>query len=474
MKYNNTAFIIIFILSIILFSCKKEQINTDGGAKLILSIDTLKFDTLFSTLGSTTKYFTLKNNTNKILQVKDLGLKRNTNNAYRINVDGDVVGSKIDIDIPAKDSVYVFVEVTINPSSANLPFVVEDEVEMTTNGNKQSILLQAYGQNAHFFDGEELETQTWNNDLPYVILNSILLKEGHELTINEGVKVYFGGNSGMFIKGTLKVNGSNNNQVEFRCLRNDKLETGTAYYDLPGQWLGLFFLRKSTNNYIDNLKIRGSLYGLNVGNTTIEEFPMLPAFPPDVLIKNSEIFNSSFYGIFGFNGIINAQNTVVKQCGKQAVSLVLGGDYQFNHCTFFVRSTNTIEHKDPLLYFSNFHTFSLTQPALKFSLERADFTNCIFYGSKDEEILPDDIESAGIGFNYKFDHCLIRTKTNTSLPNFSNCIINQNPKIKDEFEYDLHLDTGSVCINSGISTAVITDIEGKNRDASPDIGAYEF
>lgn len=74
--------------------------------------------------------------------------------------------------IPAKDSIYVFVEVTVYlKSKGKLPFVLFDSVQLETNGNKQQIILQAWGQNAHFFNGEEIETQTWNDDLPYVILN---------------------------------------------------------------------------------------------------------------------------------------------------------------------------------------------------------------------------------------------------------------------------------------------------------------
>ena len=40
-------------------TCKKEQLNTSSG--ISFSSDTLSFDTLFSTLGSTTRFFTIKN-----------------------------------------------------------------------------------------------------------------------------------------------------------------------------------------------------------------------------------------------------------------------------------------------------------------------------------------------------------------------------------------------------------------------------
>ncbi len=471
--YRTAHVFIISILFTFFYGCKKDRISTHSGEKLALGTDTLKFDTIFTTLGSTTKFFTLKNESENILVVKDFMLENGSGSFFRVNIDGDIMESDMEIQIPSKDSIYVFVEVTIDPNADALPFVIEDALQMNTNGNIQEVVLQAYGQNAHFYDGVEIETEEWHDDLPYVILNSLLVKEGHNLTIHEGVEVYFGGNSGIFVQGSLQVFGSCTQKVEFRCLRRDKLVTGIPYYDLPGQWLGLFFLRKSSGNVLEHLYVRGSQYGINVGNTTFEDFPLLPAYPPDVTIKNSEIYNSGFYGIFAFNGIIDAENILVSQCGKQALSLVLGGDYQFRNSTFFVRATNTIEHKDPLLYFSNFHIYDITKPALQFSLTRCDFTNCIFYGSKEDEILPDDIESAGVEFHYSFINCLIRTKLNTSGLPYTSCIFNKDPLFVDVFKNDFHLDSGSVCINSGTS-APITDIICKPRDAMPDIGAYEY
>jgi len=465
--------LVIFVVFIFFQSCKKDKINSDGSMKAVFSTDTLKFDTLFVTLGSTTKYFTLKNETDNILQVKDLKLKSGSNSFYRVNIDGDELTPGMQVQIPPNDSIYVFVEVTIDPNADALPFVIEDALQMNTNGNTQEVVLQAYGQNAHFYDGVEIETEVWDDDLPYVILNSLLVKEGHSLIIHEGVEVYFGGNSGLFVQGSLSVEGSCTQRVEFRCLRRDKLETGTPYYDLPGQWLGVFFLRKSISNSIENLYLRGSQYGINVGNTTFEDFPSLPSYPPDVSIKNTEIYNSSFYGIFGFNGIIDAENIVISQCGKQAVSLVLGGDYSFTNSTFFVRATNTIEHKDPLLYFSNFHVYDITKPPLQFPLTQCDFVNCIFYGSKDEEILPDDIETAGVDFNYSFTNCLIKTKLDIIGLPFTNCFLNKDPGFVDVYKNDLKLDSGSVCIDAGTSGS-FTDITCKPRTAIADIGAYEY
>jgi hypothetical protein len=55
------------------------------------------------------------------------------------------------------------------------------------------------------------------------------------------------------------------NAVLFRGVRLDKDVADRPYDDFPGQYAGLFFLRRSTGN-INYLNMRNSAYGINVGN----------------------------------------------------------------------------------------------------------------------------------------------------------------------------------------------------------------
>ena len=94
-----------------------------------------------------------------------------TGSAYKMNVDGIATTESNNIEIDANDSVYVFVQVNVNPNAANLPFVIRDSIQVSYNGNKRMVQLEAWGQNAHFFrDKEIVADETWTNDLPYVIL----------------------------------------------------------------------------------------------------------------------------------------------------------------------------------------------------------------------------------------------------------------------------------------------------------------
>ena len=60
------------------------------------------------------------------------------------------------IEIKANDSMYVFVQVNVNPTTANLPFIIRDSIQVSYNGNNKLVQLEAWGQNAHFFRDKEV------------------------------------------------------------------------------------------------------------------------------------------------------------------------------------------------------------------------------------------------------------------------------------------------------------------------------
>jgi hypothetical protein len=455
-------------------SCKKDRLFNDENAQLNFLSDTLTFDTLFVSLGSTTRSFTVRNPYNRTIEISSIFLAGGNNSSFRLNIDGDPVNSASNVQIPAKDSIYIFVEVTVDPSESELPFLIVDSVMFLTNGNQQRVILQAYGQNARFFNGATIQTQTWTNDRPYVILNSIEVEAGHTLTIQKGVTVYFGGGSGMFVNGTLKIEGGVDTAdlVTFRTYRLDRQPNGILYDELPGQWLGVFLLRSSTGHSINHLQMRGSQFGLNVGNTTLEGLLQVsPANAPDLKITNSRIKNSSTYGLFGFLAHIDAENVLIHDAGVNAVSLSLGGQYQFRHCTFFLRSSVFFDHRDPALYLSNYHIFDRAQPPLK-SAFKGNFTNCVIYGTLEDELLPDPISDTP--FEVLFEHCAVRVKGQLPSSLFVQSLNNQDPRFIDVVRGNFQLNENSPLINQGKAIGVLEDIRGTMRDALPDIGAYEF
>src|SRR5580693_5498125 len=125
---------------LLLSDCKKEN----GASKLGFSTDTLTFDTVFTSIGSTTQYFKIYNSGHTDLTISSIQLLHLNGNQYTINVDA-VSGSKFtNVVVPARDSLYVFVQVTVNPNAASAPFVIYDKVQFVTNNVVQNVVLQAW------------------------------------------------------------------------------------------------------------------------------------------------------------------------------------------------------------------------------------------------------------------------------------------------------------------------------------------
>lgn len=480
---KNLFLILLFVtlfFSSFFTSCKKEHLNTTSG--ISFSTDTLTFDTLFSTLGSTTKFFTIRNTLKQPIKISSIRLAGGNTSSYRINVNGDAGTTFNDIEIPAKDSLYVFVEVTINPNAAHLPFIVEDSVQFLTNGNLQQVQLNAYGQNAHFFNADSIETNTvWNDDLPYVILNYLQIKPSASLTINPNCKVYFGGGAAMIVEGNLDVLGTDtSNMVTFRGVRLDKDIADRSYDDFPGQYAGVFFLRGSSGN-LEFLNMRNSSYGINVGNikTTYDAAANLAqlqsmsiANAPIVSIKNSKIYNNAFYGIFGFLGKVYAENTLIYNCGKNVIGLYVGGDYEFLNCTFYARSSAYISHaKESAFYINDY--FKLDETNYLFAdVAQASFENCILYGTLDDEIITDDLSNNPTPISLTFNKCVVKTKTPLNTSIYTNCKTD-DPQFKDVFKNNFNLKTTSPCIGFSTSNFPSIDIDGFSRINNPtDCGAY--
>ena len=459
--------ILLFFLGVIVLAsaCKKDALLEDPSAILAFSADTVLFDTVFTTIGSTTQYLRVYNSNKKRINISSIKLAGGSASAFRINVDGISGNQFSDVEIPGNDSLFIFVEVTIDQSTGNLPFIVADSIVFETNGNIQDVQLVAWGQDAHFFNGSILCDMTWPNDKPYVIYNSILVDSGCTLTIDPGVLVHSHNYAGIFVKGTLLVNGASDETVVFQ---GDRLE---SFYDnIPGQWLGIFLLRGSINSIIDNAVIKNAFYGVSAGS---HDNPDLNSFTeansPNAIIKHTVIQDMMYTGIFGFLSQLEVENTLVFNCGQHNAHLAFGGNYNFTHVTLANYGNNGINHGDPVLELGNFAESAQGH----FSADlTASFTNCIVDGSLDDELGYDD-DTFG-AFDYLFENCALKTTFSISLPDYIAIIKNQNPNFVNMGDANYQLLSGSPCIDAGKTTSITDDLVGEPRDANPDIGAFEY
>jgi hypothetical protein len=183
--------IVIFFLILIVASCKKDSFITSPDASLYTSADTLSFDTVFTTVGSITQSFKIFNNNNQKLKISNIKLAGGSSSPFKINIDGTASPEVNDVAIKSNDSIYVFVQVNVDPSSSTLPFILRDSIQISYNGNTKFVQLQAYGQNAIFLKNQIItENAIWNKTLPYVILGGVRIDTGITLNIEAGTKIY--------------------------------------------------------------------------------------------------------------------------------------------------------------------------------------------------------------------------------------------------------------------------------------------
>lgn len=475
------AHILIFALFVVtgqfFSSCRDSELFIDDPkAKLAFSRDTILFDTVFTTIGTTSRALLIYNKHNKWLRISSVKLARGQASPFRINLDGKPILETKNVDIPPKDSLFLFVRATIDPNNQTGQMIETDSIIFLTNGNLQDVKLVAWGEDAYFYNNAIIASNyTLSNDKPHVVYGFMAVDSLNTLTINAGTRLHFHNNSFLLVyrDASLKVFGTLEQPVTFQGDR-----THYYYRNLPGQWghakagVCIYFYPGSINNEIHHAIIKNGILGIQadtLGN----------ASSPTLKIYNSEIRNMSGIGLLGRGTNIEAANLVIANCGTHAIALLYGGSYDFRHVTIG-NYWNKSARQTPSLVLNNYYTHqgqTIARP-----LEKAFFGNCIIFGSNNQEITLDSSNMAL--FSYQFDHCWLKTTYNISaLPRFINCTRNTNPKFINAEEHILLPDTLSPLIDKG-NISIVTnapgninfDIRGVNRisDIAPDIGAYEF
>ena len=451
-------------------SCRKDQLLTDPSAMLEISADSILYDTVFTNIGSTTKSFLIYNRHEQPMKITRARLEGGPASNFRMNIDGMPGYSIEDIEIPAKDSLWVFVEVTVDPNSQNTPMVITDKIIFETNGNIQQVVLEAWGQDAHYYNGQVLCNLTWNNDKPYLIYNSILVDSLCSLTINAGCRVHFHKGSALLVQGTLIVNGTRSNPAVFQ---GDRLEP--FYAEVADQWYGIWMLAGSRDNIIDGAVIKNAYIGLRADTMNYSANPTL-------ILKNSILKNHAAAALYGVGSRIRAYNSIFGNCGQYVVALAIGGDYSFYHCTF-ANYWNLDNRQTPTLLINNYYE-TVTQTIITRPLDSANFYNCIIYGDLANEYELDQSTNTSINYRYKFHHCVLKTELPTSGPNYIAPVANLDPEFQDGLNVNFKLKPLSGAINKGDMNVIGTffpgelnlDLSGNSRitDGPPDCGAYEY
>ncbi len=458
-------FTVLGVISVMLTSsgCKKDLILSSGA--LEFSKDTVVFDTVFTTVGSTTQRFKIYNTSSRPVIISSVLLMGGESSNYRFNLDGVSGISFEDIRIEGNDSLFAFVEVTLDPNNQTQPLVIEDSIQFVTNGKEQYVVLAAWGQDA-YFHFNDVNEGIWPNDKPHVIYGFAMVDSAKNLTIQEGTNVHLHKNSLLYVrKGSLTVDGSLTNKVTFQ---GDRLEP--FYDDVKGQYYGIYFERAQPST-INHAVIKNGTAGIHVfsENENNNDYTLS--------ISNSEIYNHASYGIFNYDGgKIYGENILAHSSNLYQFLQLEGGDYNFRHCHFLGYNT---DGSQPAVAIRNYFTRNdgITYVG---SINEGNIYNSVLYGSGENHVAYDTLNPNGqVTISYLYQNCLVKQDADFEFatnPSFVDCIFNTDPLFDDISEKEYTYPSNSVLNGNGTSSfSTLSDILGNLRSLSaPDIGAYEL
>lgn len=493
------------ILGCVLFwsSCRNDFETVPSTGNLEFSKDTVYLDTIFTSIGSSTYNLKVYNRSDEDINIPTVRLAQGESSNYRLNVDG--VPGKVfeNVQILAKDSIFIFIETTFNIN--NLPqnpkeFLYTDQLLFDSGGNEQKVELvtlvkdavflfpEKYADGTYetltlgsgddavevkgfFLDDTEL---TFTNEKPYVIYGYAAVPGNKTLNVQPGARVHFHDGSGIIVANEGSIQAVGGYSMDREALENeiifegDRLEPG--FSDVPGQWLTVWMTQGSTNNRFEYVTIKNSTVGLLVDNSP-------------VYLSNVQIYNSTNVGILARNSAIVGENMVVNNSGQSSLAVQLGGNYEFRHCTF-ANYWNNGFRSFPTVSLDN--SFETETEILVNDLVKADFINCIVYGNERREFSLNKVDMGE--FNFKFENSLLLFEDPTGefsenpLYDFTNAVfypntvLNIDPAFQDTENNNFNIESGTSGAD-GIGkpgVAPTEDLNGQTRDANnPDAGAYE-
>ena len=171
-------------------SCIEDGVTTSPSAQPAFSVDTLHMGTVFTDEVTTTHRFTVYNRNNKGIVISDIHVSGENAGLFRLNVDG-ISGERFsDVEIRAKDSIFVMVEATLPENHSDLPIDIDATVDFVTNGTLSQVTVAATGQDVTRLRGFTVESDTqFSAGKPYQIFDSLVVAPNATLTLPAGTRL---------------------------------------------------------------------------------------------------------------------------------------------------------------------------------------------------------------------------------------------------------------------------------------------
>lgn len=463
----------------------EEDFSTDLNHRLSFSTDTVAFDTLFTEVSSATQTFLIYNRNRSALRISHAFLSGGDNSPYRVNVDGLVGPAFSDVTIRGGDSMYVFVEVTVDPRGQDAPFEVRDSLcFVLESGVCQQVIFTAGGQDATVLRGAVIDTDTrLVSSRPYLIYDSLRVEEGSTLYMDPGVRLYFSDKAELQVYGRIEAVGTVESPIVFRGARTDHMFDYLPYDRLSAQWGGITLHETSADNRFEHCDIHSGTYGLRAKSKDTDS--------QKLVMHSSQIHNVDEDALQLTSCKALFANSLFTNAGGHCVN-ILGGQIDFVHCTI----ANFFPWKSERGAAVNMANY-VEEEGTVYPLLGVHFINSIVTGSKNDELTGTIIERTDTAdwtayAQYAFTHSLINSWDAARDPDTlhfahvkwedkdSVTYGRSNFRLIDHsnFIYDFHLDSLSVA--RGIATDEHLDRFPCDKDeqlrSTPtiDAGCYQF
>lgn len=384
-------FFFIATIAVLLTACTdNDSFTTSTGARLSFSEDTIRFDTLFSTVPSATQTFWVRNESSDGIRILTARLERNNQSGYRVNVDGtylDPVGS--DFEVRKGDSILVFVEVTTRENGSEQPQLVEDNLIFTLeSGVEQRVNLRTYSWDAQKLTDLVIRQDTMiESRVPILVFGQgIRVEEGATLTLRN-TEFYFHDGAGIEAHGNVMAE-----NCLFRGDRLDRMFSYLPYDRVSGQWRGISLSSSDGYNQFIDCEIRNAVDAVVCDSTTL-------------YLYNTVVHNSSGEGLSARHSTV-----VIDYCQFSNT---------FGDCLGLYGCEAVVQHST----LAQFYPFSANRGyALHFVNTQLPMTlvctNTLVTGYADD-VVQGEVADTMVVFDYRFADCLLRT-----------------PKVEDEERFE--------------------------------------
>jgi hypothetical protein len=418
-------------------SCSDDDsFTTDAGALLSFSVDSVKMDTVFSGVATSTYSFWVYNRNKEGLRLPTVRLRQGNQTGFRVNVDGSYLdnqrGSVVnDLEVRGGDSIRVFVELTAAENGLDEPQLTEDDLLFhLESGVVQRVCLSAWAWDAVCMDSLVVSRDSLiSSRKPIMVYGDIRVDSTATLTIRS-TRLFFHDKAGIDVYGTLLLDSV--------LLRGDRLDNMFDYlpYDrVSGQWRGVHFFPSSTRNVLKNSEIRNATHALLVDSAALDTLEVRLA------MDHCIVHNSKGAGLKAFNAFITLSYCQFTNMLEDCIS-VFGGLVGMDHCTLGQYYPFSAD-RGVALRFQNFYN------DYNYPLLLLQCTNSLVTGYADDEVMGNRRDSLA-AYAYYFENSLLRTPAVSDTTNFRG-IVWEDPKdeamgkarfvLIDEknLKYDFHL-----------------------------------